>query len=335
MRKCLIVFLMLLSVTLSSQEDDGIRFFSGTWEEALSEAKSQNKLLFVDVWASWCGPCKRMSAETFTRKEAGDYFNERFICYKVMTDPDDESARKKAEEIAKKYQAVSLPTLLWLDGDGNMLHSSVGFKKVEELISEAEIAQDPERRFQSVLDRWNKGDRSLETGLKYFAKYPTASDEFDDFYLQLSPIEQCDTTLQIMLVFRMRLDSDAKVIDYIASNWKNQYDRGYEALDDLMEKYPTAFPGILSKFYDLASSVNVPSEERRKIWMDYVEKFLIENKVEDIAYVSQIRIYAYVICGEKEKAEKEVQKVLKSIENTPMAVPMKEMFEYLVSPLRK
>lgn len=228
------------------------------------------------------------------------------------------------------------------------------------MISEAEIAQDPERRFQSVLDRWNKGDRSLETGLKYFAKYPTASDEFDDFYLQLSPIEQCDTTLQIMLVFRMRLDSDAKVIDYIASNWKNQYesslhadywkmllpksfkqqlekakgsdafdnvcdrwreyelpftdediammvcaryfekgeyDRGYEALDDLMEKYPTAFPGILSKFYDLASSVNVPSEERRKIWMDYVEKFLIEN--------------------------------------TPMAVPMKEMFEYLVSPLRK
>lgn len=77
----LFYFIPLISEAQSST--DGICFFEGTFNEAIAEAKSQQKNLFIDCYTSWCGPCKRMSNGVFTQKNVGDYFNKNFICLKV------------------------------------------------------------------------------------------------------------------------------------------------------------------------------------------------------------------------------------------------------------
>lgn len=64
----LLVVTMSWSIIASAQ---GIDFFHGSYEEALKKARSENKGIFVDVYTSWCGPCKKMAREVFTQAGVG------------------------------------------------------------------------------------------------------------------------------------------------------------------------------------------------------------------------------------------------------------------------
>ena len=66
----------------ASMAQEGVNFRDITFEEALKQAKSENKLVFMDCYTSWCGPCKNMADKVFPQKAAGDYFNPRFVCVK-------------------------------------------------------------------------------------------------------------------------------------------------------------------------------------------------------------------------------------------------------------
>ena len=61
----------------------GIEFFKGDYNAALEKAKQEGKMLFVDFYADWCGPCKMMAKDVFPQKQVGDYFNAKFVCLKL------------------------------------------------------------------------------------------------------------------------------------------------------------------------------------------------------------------------------------------------------------
>ncbi len=76
----LVILLLSMSYTASSngaekapakEKAAGIMFHEGTWAEALELAKSENKPIFLDVYATWCGPCKRLKKNTFSDQEVG------------------------------------------------------------------------------------------------------------------------------------------------------------------------------------------------------------------------------------------------------------------------
>ena len=71
MKKIFFIFALLFtsSSAYSKEENKGIQFFKGTWNELLAEAKRQNKPIFVDVYTTWCRPCKVLDKDVFrTRK---------------------------------------------------------------------------------------------------------------------------------------------------------------------------------------------------------------------------------------------------------------------------
>src|SRR5690349_17427908 len=79
-----IVVLFILTCLISgSARTQGIEFFHGTWEEALLKAKEEDKIIFVDAFTTWCGPCKNMAANTFPDPEVGKLFNQNFISMKI------------------------------------------------------------------------------------------------------------------------------------------------------------------------------------------------------------------------------------------------------------
>jgi len=130
-RYFLLSYLLLLTGALHAQ---GINFDHGTWKEVLAKAKAEDKLVFVDVYTSWCGPCKKMVAEVFPLKEVGDVFNPNFVNYKI------DAEKGEGIAIAKQFGVKSYPTYLFVNGDGVLVYRSGGYNPAKIFLNEAAIA---------------------------------------------------------------------------------------------------------------------------------------------------------------------------------------------------
>lgn len=106
----------------------GIHFESKGWNYALAEAKKQKKLVFLDAYTSWCGPCKLLKKNTFTDEVVAVFFNKNFI--NVTEDME----KGVGIELAKKYQVNAFPTLLITDSAGNLVTFTKGYLSPHELL---------------------------------------------------------------------------------------------------------------------------------------------------------------------------------------------------------
>ena len=133
MKKFLVLSIVVFLVSFSPNEKKpfkkGIDFFKGTYTEALAKAKLENKAVFLDVYASWCAPCKKLKKTTFKDVEVGEYFNKNFICITINGETDEGNA------ILNKYNVRSYPTLIIADYEGNMRTKTTGFVKPRILIN--------------------------------------------------------------------------------------------------------------------------------------------------------------------------------------------------------
>lgn len=107
--------------TVNAEEEVGIQFFKGTWEEALAKAKKENKMIFVDAYAEWCGPCKILAKRYFTKATVGDYYNANFINYKM-----DMEKHKDGPRLARQWGLRAYPTLYFINHTESIVKTSVG-----------------------------------------------------------------------------------------------------------------------------------------------------------------------------------------------------------------
>ncbi|MCU0468784.1 MAG: thioredoxin family protein [Arcicella sp.] len=114
------------------QSQQGIAFFEGTLQAGLEKAKAENKLIFVDCYTTWCGPCKMLKQYTFKDANLGDYMKENYVCLAI------DMEKPEGMAIAKKYGIEAYPTLLFLDKYGRVVNHQVGGIGAEALLSKAE-----------------------------------------------------------------------------------------------------------------------------------------------------------------------------------------------------
>ena len=110
------IFSLIILFAATSLQAAGIDFFQGTWEEALEKAKKEDKLIFVDAYTTWCGPCKRMSKQVFTQNEVGEFYNKNFISMKI------DMEKTPGRKFQRKYPVSAFPTLYYIDGDLSLIH---------------------------------------------------------------------------------------------------------------------------------------------------------------------------------------------------------------------
>ncbi|MRT94707.1 thioredoxin domain-containing protein [Ancylomarina sp. 16SWW S1-10-2] len=159
MKKILVlVIAMFLCGSLFSQ---GIEFEHGTFSEAVAKAKKENKLVFMDCYTTWCGPCKYLSKTIFTQKEVGDFFNKNLVSFKL------DCEKGEGPALATKFGISSYPTLLFIDGEGNAVHKLVGGMPAEDLIKGAKAALDPSMRIGTLKAKYESGNRDVEFLMTY------------------------------------------------------------------------------------------------------------------------------------------------------------------------
>jgi thiol-disulfide isomerase/thioredoxin len=179
-----------------------------TFQQALDKAKQEGKLVFIDCYTSWCGPCKRLAATVFVDSALGDYFNNNYVNVKF------DMEKEEGPSIATRYQITAYPTLLWLDPNGSIKNKIIGGLDVKGLMDAGKKAADPIPELMSGMDK------------KYAAG--TRDETFMEEYLNLFKSSG--------------RDYDAVFAEYIkqatAQNWPK--DKTLPTVFDLTRSYPSA-----------------------------------------------------------------------------------------------
>jgi thiol-disulfide isomerase/thioredoxin len=212
-----LAFLSLSIIAVSQTKD--INFEHGTFAEIKAKAKKENKLIFVDAYTTWCGPCKQMAKTVFTNDAVADFYNFSFINAKI------DMEKGEGIEIAKQYEVKCYPNLLFIDGDGNLVHRIAGFMSAKEFISLGKETQYPEKCFSY----YTKNFDANKTNADFLAKYIVArestclesQDIVKDYFAQQKEENLTSKANWDMIVYHIN-DMDSKVFDFVIAN-KQKY----------------------------------------------------------------------------------------------------------------
>ena len=141
-----VAFILTVSVAMADKgekdgkaADQGIQFTEASWAAILKKAKAEKKIIFFDAYTTWCGPCKQLQKNVFTRSDVAEVFNNNFINVKF----DMESG--EGLKLAKKYPIEGYPTLFFINGKGKVVKQLLGYQQPQDLIKVAKSLKKKER----------------------------------------------------------------------------------------------------------------------------------------------------------------------------------------------
>ena len=273
-----VIFIIVISIFfINNTKAQGINFSHDLYE-CIKKAKKENKLVFVDFYTSWCGPCKSLAKNIFPQSKVGDYFNPRFINCKIQCDD-----KGVGEKLSKKYEIVAYPTLMFIDGEGNIIHSMAGAPGADGLINFAKEACQP-MNLVVLEKRFKSGDRSEKIVRTYFEKmkaaYRTvkASRDFKQYFNTLSDDKKC-SELSYVLIKLMGITPFTPIFEYFENNQSKYYKY---ASKEMVQKFISS--SYLSYLLGLQRS-NIKEYEIAK------QKFIKKKKTYCKEYLAYLNIY--------------------------------------------
>lgn len=185
MRQLIYFILMYIPINVCSQtasnlhgqpDQGNLNWIRGlSWNQVKQKALNENKFVFIDAYATWCGPCKAMNKTVFVNDTIERYFNEKFVCLKVQMDKtksDDDYIKSwysEAELIKKEFKINSYPTFIFISPEGKVVHKEFGYKSVIEFMAIAnsaiqpgKIYDDPYAEYDSLVMEYNRGIRDFD-----------------------------------------------------------------------------------------------------------------------------------------------------------------------------
>lgn len=184
----------------------GIEFFAGTWEEALERAEAEEKLIFLDAYASWCGPCKTMAATTFQDDEVGAFFNGNFINLKL------DMEKAESASFRQLYSVRAYPTLFFLNAEGESVKRITGAQDVEQLIAAAKSALASAEPVEELAAAYAEGDRDPKLMYRYVRALVRGGESYSrvvNDYLREHPKPAYPEEYRMLLLAAGEVDSRA------------------------------------------------------------------------------------------------------------------------------
>ena len=189
-RRCFVLCALFLSLccSLKAQHRE-IAFEHTTLQEALKKATAQNKILFVDCYTDFCGPCKVMAATVFKTDSVADFFNKTFVSLKL------DMLSEDGKKCAAVYKVGAYPTFLLLDGTGKEIYKFVGGQPADKFMAQIRSGVDPKNRFLSMNKTYASGkytDAFMQEYIKLKIKMFELKDAKDlaKQYIEKLPVER-------------------------------------------------------------------------------------------------------------------------------------------------
>lgn len=329
MKRSVLMIIICLVFALSGF-GQGINFFKGNYQEALEKATAENKMVFIDFYTEWCGPCKLMAKEVFTDKNVGDYYNEKFIAIQLNAeDPVNKS-------VVKQFKVNSYPTLAYLRADGKMILLKTGSMSVEEFIKQGKVATGEERGFEDLYAEYkrSKNDLSiLQQLLKEAPAFVSAQEGiesekwvsrvnkmYSEYIKQkMGPDLINKTDYNIILTFHDNTKQDDPLIEFINKNLAayrqamgdapayfviehndNVMSNLAKAGKEDYKKYLERVQGDLKAAYDVIADATVSPYEKSKCYYDGLYTLYYKKDVK--GYMEQMNRY-FKILREKVTSE--------------------------------
>ena len=199
-----------LVATARQPAQEGIIFHDNTpWADIVKMAEEQDKLIFIDCYTTWCGPCKVLAREVFPQKKVGDFFNPNFICVKY----DMEKGDGKMLNERYKDHIPGYPTLLIIDKNGTVKQKMAGFQEADDLIKNAQMALQGRDLF-TLRKEYEAGNRALNFLVDYMASLEGA---FID-YLNAHEPKELDQDEAWQAFGKYVTDIHSPAFDYLVNN---------------------------------------------------------------------------------------------------------------------
>ncbi len=163
--------MMCLVLSVMAFAQTGVDFQHLTFDEALAKAKAEKKLVFVDCYTTWCGPCKMMTTKIFPMKEAGEFFNPRFVCVKF------DMEQGEGKELKNKLGVRAYPSFFIIRPDGTVQHAVVGGDELEPFIERVKKGLNEKTSLLYLNQQYEKGKMNKKQLLAYKVALDDAYDQ--------------------------------------------------------------------------------------------------------------------------------------------------------------
>ncbi|TRX60184.1 DUF255 domain-containing protein [Fulvivirga sp. M361] len=272
----------LKAFTNKNAEGKGIQFQQGTWKDILKKSRVENKLIFFDGYTTWCGPCKTMAKDVFTNDTIADFFNENFINVKF------DMEKGEGIDLKKHYKVAAYPTYIYIDGNGNEIHRTVGSTSVEQFAKYGEDALSEDRTLSYLKKQYESGNREAALVTAYLSALKVAYNRKEVSNVAVEFLDglkgkQLLTEGNWLIIKDYLSDAESKSFAYLVNNRKKFYqlydkkevdDKIYNTYLNTVHKYVT---------YNDDKTVNFDEDGFNK-YLKSVNKSGVDRKERIIAY---------------------------------------------------
>jgi thioredoxin-related protein len=167
-----------------------------SWQQIKEKAKAENKYIFLDCFATWCGPCKQMDKSVYANDSVGNYLNQGFIAVKIQMDQttkDDEKVKGwylDAQAIGKECRIVAYPTFVLMSPAGVVVHQETGYKNVSDFIEMAQTALQPGKGYDDPYATYDRLVLDYKQGIMHY----------DSMLYMIKKAQRFDTALARQLI---------------------------------------------------------------------------------------------------------------------------------------
>ncbi len=300
----LILFWMIAVILPLSSFAQGVDFKELPVQEVLNLAQKEKKLVFVDFYTTWCGPCKKMSSEVFTQRQVGEYFNRTFVNLKV------DAEKGEGVELAKRYQVKAYPTFVVLKPDGTEIYRTSGARSADEFVDKIRKGINPKWSPEGLTRRYEKGERTPELVNEYaLLQMETGNGELGnrvirDYFEKLSDKKRVKPE-NFFLYDRYTLSYKDPKADYMFAN-KDRFIKanGREAVEPLLYNWlrQEMMPFVMAKGVpDSGENFQVLQNLEAKIRQAALEKggsLAVLDEIANVRWNGDLKAYLEV-CREK------------------------------------